>query len=150
MRRWLLAAMLVGVATAAEAQPLQTSSVTFLNAVTTTGTGTALNTGQMSVVAVQITPGSQDTWRIRFEATLDNTTWSTVACYPTGSSTAATSVTTTTTSGNVDVNSMYRCNVAGYSRFRINLMSITAKSGTGLTVKGIGFQNPFSLGGVTY
>src|SRR5215470_12510702 len=149
MRRWLiLAAMLIGVATAAEAQPLQTSSATIYSGTTTAAVPTTtLSTSQMSVVAVQIIPGSQDTYRIDFQASLDGTNWNVITCYPQGSSTGATSLTTTATASQVAEKALWRCNVAGYARFRVNLATITAKSGTGITVRAIGFQNPFSLGG---
>src|SRR5262245_31121782 len=143
-----LAALLVAAPVAA--QPLLNNTVTAHNATTTAAVGTSISTAQMSTVIVQIIPGSQDTYRLVFQGSLDNTNWSTLTCYPQGSSTRATSVTTTQTASQVDNQGVWKCNVAGLLRFRTNLSSITAKSGTGITVRLNAFQNPFSLGGVTY
>lgn len=154
LRRWfsIACALLALTAAPVVAQPLLVTSATLQNAATTAVNGNNLDTSQMSTAVIQITPNGQiTTYQLVFEASLDGTTFSVVTCYPQGSATGATSITTTWSVANsAQDRAIYRCNVAGYLLFRTRIASITATGSMSLTVKAAAYQSPFSLGGVTY
>lgn len=160
-RRALSLALLLALVAApvAIAQPLPPGAlITMQNAATVVGNGTALSVGGFKTAALQIATsgGGNTAWRIIFEASLDSSvastgTWSMVTCYPQGSATGATSITTTTTESGVTSvvdRSMYRCNVAGFRGFRARIATHPA-SGLTITVKGVALPDGFSIGALT-
>lgn len=160
-RRALSLALLLALVAVpvAHAQPFPPGALTTLqSAATTTGNGSAIAVGGFKTVALQVsTTGSPSSaFRIVWEASLDSSTastgtWDMVTCYPQGSATGATSITTTTSESGVNSvrdRAMYRCNVAGYRGFRARIAT-HAGSGLTITVKAVALPDAFSIGALT-
>lgn len=152
MRRaviWTLSLLLL--AAPALAQPIVTSpNVTMQSAATATGNGTSINVGGYRMLTLQINAGAQDTYTLFFLGSVDATNYYPQTCYATGQTSGATSITTTASaSGAVQDRAIYKCNVAGLKSFRVRINSITAKTGTGLSVIGLASTEPFSIGALT-
>ena len=91
--------------------------LTLQNAAASTGNGVAIGVERFSAVGLTVTISNTAT--VTFEATEDGTTWASKVCASI-SSTSATLVTNTSTSGT------YQCNVAGLNKFRARVSAFTS------------------------
>lgn len=140
----LSVAALALMAGSAHAQgSLLTKDCSFLSSSSTT-TGTDCVVSQMSVLAIQVT-STASSFTLKFLGSLDGTNFTPITCYPQGSSTGATNITTTGTNDNVAA--IQYCNVAGLTAVRTQLSAV---SGGTVTVKGSAFSSPRGTGGVLY
>lgn len=165
-RRALTLALLLALVAAplAHAQNPPGALITLQNAATTTGVGASMTIGGFKTVALQLATtgggnaisGQTYGYRVAFQGSLDlgiaaTPTWSLITCYPQGSATGATAVSTTTSESGVNSvldRSMWRCNVAGYRGFRSNII-LHGGSGLTITVKAVGLPDAYSLGALT-
>src|SRR5262245_11340234 len=119
MKRLIFSVVLVVLAVgafsgSASAQgSLLTKSCNFLTSASSASTGTDCDVSQMSVLAIQVS-STASSFTLRFLGSLSggsSPTMTPITCYPQGSSTGATNITSTGTNDNVAA--IQYCNVAG-------------------------------------
>jgi hypothetical protein len=111
-------------------QPPFSQAFTFQNAATVAGNGAVMNTGNFTVLGLQVVKTGTFVGTVNPEGSIgSSTTWSAIPCYPQGSSTASTA----------PDNGIFRCSVIGVTRVRMRLSSVTTGTGTG-SVYGFGTQ----------
>lgn len=101
---------------------------------TALGNGNSLDTSSGATAGIQYVGGSAV---LTMEASQNGTTWTTLPCYPIGSSTVASTFTVSTTPG------MVRCNVAGIVLVRARISTYTSGS---ITVLGLSTSNSGLIG----
>jgi hypothetical protein len=137
----------IAVQGTAEAQgSLLTKSCNFVSSSSTT-TGTDCDVSQMSTLVIQVS-SSASSFTLKFLGSVSggsSPTMTPITCYPQGSSTGATNITSTGTNDNVAA--IQVCNVAGLLKVRTQLSAV---SGGTVTVIGSAFSSPRATGGVLY